>query len=513
MELTKEQKEIIALSKTMQNNEILAIQACAGSGKTSTLREIAMANPNARFLYLAFNKAIIEESKSKFPQNVELKTIHSLAYSYTASKLGKFAPESKLTYFHIKDYLDFKDFKDASMALRVFDSFLRSNKGLEHYSPFVKIIFDLTLERKIPITHNFYLKFYQMEKNKQLDKKYNYILLDEAQDTNPTMLSVFLDNNCKKILVGDTFQNIYGFNNTINAFEVVKANHYATLSQSFRCKQEILDYANFLLEKFSTKKFKAMTSGFKESADNAENKAYIMRTNTGIINFIDEIKDSENLDEFGLIKEPNAIFAPVWAIVNFLGKKFDFIPKEYAYLKQLNSKEELFEYIKQSYDNELRFALQFLTQEIDLKEIHKLATALYRNKNATKIITNAHQSKGLEWDIVILGNDFADFYSDIIDIDNEGDPKRKFEKEFQFQQELNLFYVAITRAKRQLIDNSKNLPLYQHNIKKGDKTISGGYAMSRKTQKVKRQITKEDSENLMLIETTFGNYVETWGIK
>ena len=73
--------------------------------------------------------------------------------------------------------------------------------------------------------------------------------------------------------------------------------------------------------------------------------------------------------------------------------------------------------------------------------------------------------------------------------------------------------MAITRAKRQLIDNSKNLPLYQHNIKKGDKTISGGYAMSRKTQKVKRQITKEDSENLMLIETTFGNYAETWGIK
>ena len=126
---------------------------------------------------------------------------------------------------------------------------IRSDKRLDDQSP----IFDLTLERKILITHNFYLKFYQMEKNKRLDVKYDYILLDEAQDTNATMLSVFLDNNCKKILVGDTFQNIYGFNHTINAFEAVKANHYATLSTSFRCKQEILDYVNFLLEKFSAK--------------------------------------------------------------------------------------------------------------------------------------------------------------------------------------------------------------------------------------------------------------------
>lgn len=68
MNLTPEQKHIIKLSKKLRTNEILAIQACAGSGKTTTLREIAMANPNAKFLYLAFNKAIVRESNKKFPK-------------------------------------------------------------------------------------------------------------------------------------------------------------------------------------------------------------------------------------------------------------------------------------------------------------------------------------------------------------------------------------------------------------------------------------------------------------
>ncbi|EOH3388453.1 UvrD-helicase domain-containing protein, partial [Campylobacter coli] len=63
--------------------------------------------------------------------------------------------------------------------------------------------------------------------------KYDFILLDEAQDTNEVMLNVFLNNNCSKILVGDTFQNIYGFNKTINALEILDTNYECNLSTSF----------------------------------------------------------------------------------------------------------------------------------------------------------------------------------------------------------------------------------------------------------------------------------------
>ena len=475
MELTDEQKQIIALSQTMQNNEILAIQACAGSGKTSTLREIALANPNARFLYLAFNKAIVVESKSKFPKNVEVKTIHSLAYNYTRSKIGDFKPEGKLTYFHLKDIIDFVGgYKDCALALKVFEDFLKSNKTFDDSfsnKEVIKVLFDLTLNREIPITHNFYLKLYQMTDDKQLN--YDFILLDEAQDTNEVMLSVFLRNHCKKILVGDSFQNIYGFNNSINAFEIVKANHYTTLSKSFRCKQPILDYANFLLDRFSDKSFKAMTSGFVESNQKSETKAFIARTNAGIVRFIDKLEFfTDSPQNICLLKEPEKIFAPLWAIIHFKNAKFDLISNEYAYIKQFTSTKELYKYINEAKDLELLGALNLLKENLDLNKTTKLANQLFQNKQAKIFITNAHQSKGLEWDSVELIDDFPNLYDKMIALSTIDDFNKKQKKSKEFEQELNLFYVAITRAKKKLIDNTANLSLFKSQIK--DNTISFG---------------------------------------
>jgi hypothetical protein len=55
--LTKEQKEIVTYSKTGKD---LKVMAFAGTGKTSTLREIANALPEKRGLYLAFNKGFFD---------------------------------------------------------------------------------------------------------------------------------------------------------------------------------------------------------------------------------------------------------------------------------------------------------------------------------------------------------------------------------------------------------------------------------------------------------------------
>lgn len=472
MILTDEQKHIIDLSKRLNHNEILAIQACAGSGKTSTLREIALANPNAKFLYLAFNKAIVLESKAKFPPNVEVKTIHSLAFGYTRQRLGDFSPVSKLTRFDLDEVLELGDNVTAGAIIRLFDRFLQSDKNFNddfRDKELIEYLWNAVLNKKMPITHSFYLKYYQLAQDKRLN--YDFVLLDEAQDTNATMLGVFLDNNCRKILVGDTFQNIYGFNNSINAFEVINPTHYATLSKSFRCKQQILDYANFLIGKFTDKPFKAMTSGFKEN-NGFETKAFITRTNAGIVEFINELEEFDDIDNYRLLKEPSKIFAPLWAIIHHKNAKFDLIPREFAYLTKINNTKELFKYIKESQDVELEGALSLLDYDIDLIKVTKLANKLYRNKNATNFIINAHQAKGLEWDIVELSDDFPT----LSDLEryflNIKDADKAELKEKALEQELNLFYVAITRAKRQLIDNSANLLDYIMELK--DNSILNG---------------------------------------
>lgn len=131
--LTDEQKRIVDLSKSMDKNEILAIQACAGSGKTSTLKEIALANPKQRFLYLAFNKSIATEAREKFPKNVEAKTIHSLAFNYAKMHLGSFAPQSKISIFDLEKLIefDFDESYDFAYGLKIFENFLRSDRTFD----------------------------------------------------------------------------------------------------------------------------------------------------------------------------------------------------------------------------------------------------------------------------------------------------------------------------------------------------------------------------------------------
>ena len=455
MNLTQEQLHIIELSKNLKPNEILSIQACAGSGKTYTLKQIALANPNKRFLYLAFNKAIVVESKGKFPKNVEVKTLHSLALSYTKRKLGDFKLIPNINIFDLqKVFLVRND--QLILALKGFNDFLKSDEPLEFQPDFVKEFYQAVLNKELPMFHNFYLKYYALAKDKNLEKEYDCILLDEAQDTNATMLEIFLQNHCAKILVGDSFQNIYGFNHSLNAFAIINPTYKTTLSKSFRCNQEIIDYANFFLQNFTNQSFVKLQS--LNQSTSIQNKAIITRTNAGIIEFINAI---ENEAEYALLKKPDKIFAPLYAIIHFRNAKLDLIPQEYNYFKNFSTTKELYEYINKTQDKELLSALSFLNKGFNIYEISKKAKRLFYNKNAKNFIINAHQAKGLEWDSVELYNDFSSLKDLQENFKKETDEKKKRELYLSLEQERNLFYVAITRAKNTLIDTSKNKSFYR----------------------------------------------------
>ncbi|OPX18912.1 MAG: hypothetical protein BZ151_12045 [Desulfobacca sp. 4484_104] len=72
----------------------------------------------------------------------------------------------------------------------------------------------------LKIDHNFYLKDFQLNfKTCGLAGAYDAILLDEGQDVNPVILSIFNQFRARKIMVGDRHQKIYGFRGAINAIE------------------------------------------------------------------------------------------------------------------------------------------------------------------------------------------------------------------------------------------------------------------------------------------------------
>lgn len=88
-----------------------------------------------------------------------------------------------------------------------------------------------------------------------ISSKYDHILVDEMQDTNPLQYELLSSyyGNCHLFCVGDDAQSIYAFRGadfkTIHAFtEVVPESESCKLTLNYRSTQEILDLSNWLLK-------------------------------------------------------------------------------------------------------------------------------------------------------------------------------------------------------------------------------------------------------------------------
>ena len=77
---TPEQEKALHLYRSRQDFKLVAV---AGSGKTTTLRLMAESFPRRHIAYLAFNRAMKEEARRKFPPNTRVFTLHALAYRRT----------------------------------------------------------------------------------------------------------------------------------------------------------------------------------------------------------------------------------------------------------------------------------------------------------------------------------------------------------------------------------------------------------------------------------------------
>lgn len=71
------------------SNKNLFIEACAGSGKTTTLVKLVQYIMDSNLTFLAFNKNMAEELKKKLPGNVRVKTTHALGLTIWSSFTGE----------------------------------------------------------------------------------------------------------------------------------------------------------------------------------------------------------------------------------------------------------------------------------------------------------------------------------------------------------------------------------------------------------------------------------------
>ncbi len=478
MILTQEQEAIL------NSTGDIKINAVAGSGKTTTIIEYAKTRPkDSKILYLAFNKTVKLEAQRKFSEqklnNVQVETAHSLAYksivfshNYKISNTGYSSHQLVgLLNLHIGGDLHAEHIV-ANHILRFTSYFCNSNalkvQDLNYYElisdekakAFVKQhylyielqtrIFLGKMDRgEIDIIHDFYLKKFQLSKP-QLP--FHYILFDEGQDASAAMLDIFLQQKATKVIVGDTHQQIYGWRFAVNSLEKTNFKTFS-LSTSFRFGKNVAQLATKVLEwkKHIELDAKLIIKGAGENGF-IERKAIIARTNLGLllhaIEYVVEGKSKKpiyfegNINSYTYADDGSSLYD----ILNLFNGKKHLIRDELV--KQMNRMEDLENYIEKTEDLQLGMMLEVVKEygnEIPniLKTIKNRHVENNEKHKAEMIFSTVHRCKGMEYDSIELVNDFITEERVERLFTEKGMPEK-------LNEEINLLYVAITRARQEV---------------------------------------------------------------
>lgn len=480
--LTDEQLKIVHCE-----SKFIVINAGAGSGKTSTLKSYTQQHLHKKFIYLCFNRLLCQEAMVKFNiYNVDCYTMHSLAYS----KIGyKYAENNNLNIKSLKVIdilkpLEIIDFNDGKIVLDIFNNFINSNANeisMQHYPSVYNFVYknnkthceiiakkQLLLNKakllwqkmtdiqdnSIAMIANGFLKLFLLS-NIDLSKNYDCILFDEAQDCDPLMLEFLLTQTqkCQIIMVGDRFQSIYAFRGAINSINLINKLYlqpitYLNLTKSFRFGSVIANIANLLIQDFLTQNLNLKGNDkIKSSLTLDYNKPFtiICRTNAGCFDIAYQIMQY-NIP-FKFLNEIDPIQLTRLKDIYYLLNNELFNIQD-PLIKNFTNINDLKIYIKATGDIELQtmlninltfYSKQLQGQQSIIFFLNKIMALNNNVQNPHILITTVHKCKGLQFLQVFLHNDFPLLF------DKDKKQLLKFNS-IQQQQEIHLYYVAITRA-------------------------------------------------------------------
>ncbi|MBI5662213.1 MULTISPECIES: UvrD-helicase domain-containing protein [Ignavibacterium] len=490
MKLTQEQYDIVNSSGDIK------INAVAGSGKTTTIIEYSKSRPKkSKILYLAFNRSVKTEAEQKFASlgidNVKVETAHSLAYRNTVFRFDYKVKTQGYKTYEVADILKLRRRKEKHFELiaanhinRFVNYFCNSKAKKVNQLNYLDVVSDPLAQEfvhknyeyiekqareflakmdkgEIEITHDFYLKKFQLS---YPNLGYDYILFDEGQDASPAMLDVFINQSATKVIVGDSHQQIYSWRFAVNSLESVDFTGFP-LTISFRFPQvianlavEILKWKNLL----GNQEILPITGiGGKEQN---KLKATLARTNLGLLSkAIDFVTDKSKPQTLYFEGNVNSYFysddgASLFDVLNLYNHNHEMIKDNL--IKSMNDFSELEEYVEKTEDVQLAMLVEIVKKyENDLPRLIRLIRdSTVENKNDAKMIfSTVHRSKGMEYGTVFLNNDFI----------SQKKIKRLVEKRNEtpidipkINEEVNILYVAVTRAINNLFIPQNYLPTY-----------------------------------------------------
>lgn len=475
-----------------------SISACAGSGKTKVLTTaIKLISSNAKCIYLAFNKSIAEELSSrlnKYP-NVDVRTSHSLGYLMLCKNIEH---DIAIDEYKYKSYVRNNIFKLSSVQEQIKDKQQLNNYiniitsliqfARYNYCQSIKEIKAIAAKYSIPILfdecdvvlkvlkwgkkHIKTIDFTDMiwlpvELNmKPMGLQYDWIMVDESQDQ--SIISIELIQKCFKrgsraIFVGDKNQSIYAFSGSSEeAFNTLSSLPNTTqfnLPICYRCDNKIIHLAQSIVPEIQTNDNNAegaiLTNCFSSSFK--ENDLILSRAKAPLIKLYAKLL-KQNIKCY--IKGQNIASKLIDNLCSVDKQKLNITLNEDGVFLRLyenlfNNRNKLIQDYKLSFED-ATLSPFIMEQYDDIKTLLTLSeNCTTKNELISHIqnifntnedgicLSTIHKAKGLESDNVYI-------------LCHSTMPSKLAKKDWEQQQEINLMYVAYTRAKHVLGFVSEN---------------------------------------------------------
>lgn len=458
---TYTEEQLAFINADLKSNIIL--RAVAGSGKTfSAVERVRFLLSNgvdpSKILFFSYTKAAVEEFRSRLKNdNIKITTIHAFCQGMLA-KMKKFkkvveiyefigwykeknkpvasaSSKTKSEYYElINEMYENAQFISAEITaykLQLAEGVkCKKPKFMDEYRKFTKEtksrdFSDMLIEIRDLLKENRWLVMFR--------NKYDYILVDEFQDTSSIQMEILLKLNAKfYTLIGDIGQSIFGYSGA-NAFKVMdmlkrrREVQELTLSVNFRSAKAIVENSN----KYST--LQAMST--------KEEDGFVQRR---IMKFENFPMIFDKYDEIVLLCRTNRTIRDIER--EMLLKKY---PMNY---KNLFSQSEI---------DLIRSGKETVSTKMKVDSFmgafgdrDRLLEFVEKNRESKKHLTTIHKSKGLEYQACVVVNCFAPDileFNNIRDLSEEQLEKYSFDPEDEEDYEArNVFYVAITRPKTSL---------------------------------------------------------------
>jgi N12 class adenine-specific DNA methylase len=452
----------------------VAVQALAGTGKTSTLLMLTRRMPERRIAYIAFNRSIADEAKRKFPRRVTADTSHAYArvalrntpLGKKVNKAGKnggakvpkdVAPALGLTRplrFQGGGIEPQQAAQIVMATVRRYRESADAELGPQHLgehwaeSPATARLLELArqvwADKADPDSNKFifdaddYIKLWALSEPRL---PFDLIMFDEAQDINPVLQKVIRDQAAQKVVVGDSHQAIYEFRGAIDALKDWPADVHLPLTQSWRFGPDVAAVGNAYLNVLGADLTLEGNPGLDTILGDVEDPdAVLTKTNMGAIGAVFAGFDAgKRVALVGGGREIEDIAKAARELQNGRRTKH---PELSAYADW----GEVRQYADSDEDAK---SLQTLVRLVDkfspgglLQMIKNLVPedATDEETRPELVVSTAHKAKGREWGRVRIGSDFAQPKEDEVTGEVVMPPPG----------DLRLAYVTVTRAKEAL---------------------------------------------------------------